>query len=191
MDLIKKIIGLIIIIGIIFMLLNAKNVVSNIGNIANGSGRILTPFQVGTSYVEQIEAITPKMNYDTKYTGSAIGYGSFSTYTYDSNGVAVASKKTKKNQGRATLEKNNTQLILYTENITVTTNTPVHFWLANTQTILNETEYVDFGQAKMQAGIQTYVVDMNSGDLDLTVYKYLMIVDPTTFTIHAVALLGK
>lgn len=183
MDLIKKIIGLVLFIGIIFLLINARKILPAISNFSVGSGKVPTPFQLGTTYVDQIESMTPKMNYGAGYTGAAIGYGSF-------QGGSTAPAKGVK-QGRATLEKNNGQLVLYVENITVTTATPVHFWLANTSTISNQTEYVDFGQLRTGTGIQSYGVGLNSGDLDLSVYRYLMIVDPGTFTLYGVVTLGK
>lgn len=191
MEVIKKVIGLILVIAIIFLLINARKILPSLNSLALGGNTTKTPFQVGTNYVDQIEKMTPKISGAGTYTGSAIGYGSFVnpySYTGDTgNGYAA----TPSNKARATLEKNNGQLVLHMENIQIPSTPPIHVWLTNTQAIGNDTEYVDFGQVKSALGVQSFGVNLNAGDIDLSVYRYLMIVDPVSYKIYGIAALGK
>lgn len=163
------------------LVINARKILPSINNFAIGSGKIKSPLDIGTSYVDQIEKMSPKISGASSYNGSAIGYGSFQQKI---NNVGTT-------KNRATLEKNNGKLMLYAENIQTDPNLKLSFWLANTTTFSNQTEYVDFGPIKSGSGTQTYSIDLHGGDLDISVYKYLMIVDPKTYQIYAVASLGR
>lgn len=180
MAVVKKIIGLMIVIGIILLLVNAKKILPSLNNLALGGGTNKTPFQIGTSYVEQIEKMAPQVNYGTGYTPATTGYGFFNS-----------SSRAAGNNARATVAKSNGQIVISVENIQTNSNIPLYMWLTNTSTISGQTEYVDFGQIRNTLGVQSYVVNLNGGDIDLSVYKYLLLVDPTTNKLYGVATLTK
>lgn len=186
MEIIKKIIGLIIIIAIVFVLINSRKFLPSINNLALGNSKVLTPFQIGTSYVDQIEQMSPKVNSSYREHSSALGYGSFSNaYTYN------GSKRNSQVKGVVTIEKIQGQLHLSVENIQAPAKSNMRYWLTNRPNISDQTEYVDFGKVESTSGVLTYTVNLHNADIDMTVFKYLMIVDPQTYTVYSVAVLGK
>ena len=149
---IKKFIGLFLMLVIIFFAVKALVALPLLTNLVIGSNK--SPFQVGTEYVEQTSRIYPT------YLNSEIRYNS------DTKSQIL---------DKITLEKVSGRLIMSIENAKTTKD--LNIWLANQPQITNQTEYIDFGKLRNSVTVQQYVIDMNGGDLSLDDFKYVYIVD--------------
>ena len=96
---------------------------------------------------------------------------------------------TNKAFGAATVTKNDGILALTAENLKIPAGNWV-FWLSDTPIITNETKYIDFGHITAPYSFKEYKVGIKAS-IDLSVYKYLMIINPDTFDIYAIAVLHK
>lgn len=149
---IKKLIGLVLILIILFFAIKALVFLPYFTNLVIGNNK--SPFQVGTDYVNQINQIYPT------YSNQAIRYNANTDTQY---------------VGRITLQKIDGKLILSTEG--VNTDKQLSIWLTNNNQITNQTEYIDFGRLYKDESIRQYVIDMKGGDISLDVYKYILLVD--------------
>ncbi len=163
MGMFKKLIGLILLVVIFFFLINSKGMLSFLNTIALGPTK--TPIQVGSLYSARGESVV----------------GTFKIQ--NPQGV-------NKVFGAATVSKVDNQLVLIAEHIALPIERPWSFWLSNTPTISNATNYVDFGKVTPPYSYKEYLVGVETG-LNLSVYKYLMILDPISFEVYAVATLIK
>ncbi len=163
MGMFKKLIGLILLVAIFFILINSKGLISFLNTIALGP--VKTPIQVGTQYSTRGE--------------STVGIFKIQ----NPQGVT-------KVFGAATLSKVDAQLSLTIEQVTVPTGRRWSFWLSDTPTVSDATNYVDFGQIAAPDSYKEYRVGVPA-NLSLSVYKYLMIIDPATFEVYAIATLIK
>jgi len=150
---IKKLIGLILILAIFFFAIKALVFLPYFTNFVLGSNN-QSPFQLGTDYVNQINKVYPNTNQQIRYN----------QITTDNRYVS-----------RVTLEKVSGKLILTIEGSN--TNIPLNIWLTNNPQITNQTEYIDFGLLKNNSSIMQYIVDMKGGDISFDNYKYVLLVD--------------
>lgn len=119
-------------------------------------------------------------------TPTQIGIG------YSTEAVSIGVFKatgTNSSFGAATISQNGRDLILTIENIKAFEGNWA-FWLSNTPTITNETKYIDFGPVTAPYSFKEYKVEVK-GSVDLTAFRYLMIINPETFDIYAVSVLHK
>jgi len=149
---IKKIVGLVLILTIIFLAIKALVFLPYLTNLVIGDNK--SPFQIGTDYVNQVNQIYPT------YSNQSIRYNANTDTQY---------------VGRITLQKIDGKLILSTEG--VNTDKQLSIWLTNNNQITNQTEYIDFGKLYSGQPIRQYTIDMKGGDISLDVYKYILLVD--------------
>lgn len=165
---IKKIIGIILIFIIFYFAIKAITLLPIINNFIIGSGK--SPFQVGTDYIDQINKIYPYANQNSTYD-SNVRYGM--GISYEPSGFDNVSRSAI--LSKVTLEKSYGKLILSVENGNPSTD--LNIWLTNSPNITNQTSYIDFGQLNKSVGLRTYVIDMKGGDISLSEYKNVLIVD--------------
>ena len=122
---IKKVIGLILVCIIFYLAIKALVFLPSLTNLVIGPNK--SPFQVGTDYVDQVNAIYP-------YNGQATAKNTSTVYNSDTNTKIVS---------KITLEKLNGKLILSTE--ASNPKNDLNIWLTNTPEITSATEYIDFG----------------------------------------------
>lgn len=167
---IKKIIGLVLIGVIFFFAIKAITFLPSLNNFVIGSSK--SPFQVGTEYIDQMSKIYPYAGQNSNYN-SNFTYGSSVSYNPEGFGKVLNTVLLSK----ITLEKSYGKLILSVEN--GNPNTDLNIWLTNTPDLNENTKFIDFGPLYKSAGIKTYTVDMNGGDIDVAEYKNILIVDKT------------
>ena len=148
---IKRIIGLILILVILFFTVKAITYLPFFTDLIIGSNK--SPFQVGTDYVNQINNIYP---YNKNKT----------VYNVNQNTNIVK---------KVTLNKIDGKLVLFVENANPKTN--LNIWLTNKVSITDQTEYIDFGILYKDNSIRKYVVDMKGGDISLQEFNNVLIVD--------------
>lgn len=165
---IKKVIGLILVCVIFFFAIKAITLLPSLNSLVIGPNK--SPFQVGTEYIDQINQMYPYGNQNT-YFNSNIKYGSGISYNPGGFGTVARAAILSK----ITLEKSYGKLILSVENGNPITD--LNIWLTNTPDITNQTQYIDFGPLYKSVGVKSYVVDMKGGDVSLTEYKNVLIVD--------------
>jgi hypothetical protein len=152
---IKKIIGLILILIIFFIAVKSVKFLPTFTDAVMGKSP--SPFQIGTSYIDQIKGIYP--------TGQYRDYGQSSD---QKTSVNILSK--------ATLEKIDGKLVLSIENAKPT-RSDLNIWLTNSVEITDKTEYIDFGPLYESQAVRKYVVDMKGGDISFNEYNVIMIFD--------------
>ena len=155
---IKKVIGLILILIIFYLAIQALVFLPSLTNLVIGSNQ--SPFQIGTDYVNQVNAIYPTYNKQGKIVKNSTVYNS------DTNTDIV---------GKLTLEKVSGTLILSVES--ANPKADMNIWLTNTPTVTSRTEYVDFGKLTKSPSIIQYPIDMKGGDISFNEYKYVLLVD--------------
>lgn len=154
---IKKVIGFILVLIIFYLAIKALVFLPSMTNLIIGPNK--SPFQVGTDYVDQVNAIYPYNNQGKVKNISTV-------YNSDTKTTIVS---------KVTLEKLNGKLILSVES--ANPKNDLNIWLTNTSEITNKTEYIDFGTLLKNEGIVQYVIDMKKGNISLTEYKYILLVD--------------
>lgn len=158
---IKKLIGLILILFLVFILIKSIAFLPSFSNIILGNNK--SPFQVGTDYVNGINNAYGNNRQEIKYNTSI-----------------------RKVLDKVTLEKSFGRLILYIEN--GNPNIDSYIWLTNTPNINNNTEYINFGQLYKDNSIRQYIIDMKGGDILLSEFKYILIVDKNQNLIESIIL---
>lgn len=153
---IKKTIGLILVLIIFFFAIKAVSLFPLFTDLVIGNNQ--SPFQVGTTYMDQINKTYPYNNYGQVNTWP-VKYGQDNTLL-----------------SKITLEKINGKLVLSIENAKPTRN-DLNIWLTNNPELTNKTEYIDFGPLYKNNSIQQYVIDMKGGDISFDEYKNILIVD--------------
>jgi hypothetical protein len=185
MNVIGKILGLIAILFIILLIVNIKTILPIINKFAFNGLPVQSAQRVSDSYIAQIESIypIPESMYSSGARARAYTYGNLRTYTTSKNIPA-----TEQQQARIVAEKINTTLIITTANVVIPKNleSVAHIWIANTPTITDATTYVDVGVVK-NGGIQTYKIDVGPTSFSLKEYQYVMIVNPSDFSIYSQA----
>ncbi len=151
---IRKFIGLILILLIIYLAIKALVLLPFLTNVVIGKNK--SPFQVGTDYVNQINQVYPT-------------YSNVPQYRY-------ANPNDAKYVGKITLEKSLGKLVLTVEGAN-RGNEKINIWLTNTPQVTNQTEYIDFGPLITDNGMRQYNIDMKGGDISFDVYKYVLLVD--------------
>ncbi len=147
---IKKIIGLILILLILFLAIKAITFLPFFTDLIIGSNK--SPFQIGTDYVNQINNV--------------YSYNNKTVYNINQNTSIVK---------KVTLNKIDDKLVLLIENANPKTN--LNIWLTNKVEITDQTEYIDFGPLYKDNSIRKYVIDMKGGDISLQEFNNLLIVD--------------
>jgi hypothetical protein len=164
---------------IFFLAIKAVVFLPKLNNLVIGPNK--SPFQVGTEYADQVNQIYVYGNKKT-YFNSNIKYGSGVNYNSgDFSKVTRAAILSK-----VTLEKSYGKLILFIENGNPSTD--LNIWLTNTPDITNQTQYINFGPLYKSVGVKQYVVDMKGGDLSLSEYDNVLVVDKTYKVYHHVIL---
>lgn len=191
MNVLGKIIAIIAFVFIILILINFKTILPYFDKVAFGGGAS-SPFQIGASYVDQANKLSP-YNAMTGGTAAAqfggVTYGSYLAAQQTGGSAPVATKKV--SQGKMTVEKIGSLLVLTTEHVTVSSpNQKVHIWLTNKNTITDTTKFIDFGVFK-NGTIETYKIDLGPTNISMTEYKHVMIIDTESLTIYGQAILGK
>lgn len=158
----KKIIGLALLVLLVIFTIKAVKLLPYFSNAIIGPNK--SPYQVGTSYVDQVQK---QIDATYPYQYTKIRYGNAKYYTNTDNA--------KQYIGRVTLEKINGNLNLTIEN--AQTPTRLNAWLINTETINDQTEYVDFGIVQNSNSIKNYSIDMQGGDISLDEFKTIVFVD--------------
>ncbi len=154
---IKKVIGLILVLIIFYLAIKALVFLPALTNLVIGPNK--SPFQIGTDYVDQVNAIYP-----------------YNSQGQIKNTSTVYNSDTKTNIVRkVTLEKLNGKLILSVE--VANPNADLNIWLTNTPEVISTTEYIDFGTLVKNESIMQYVIDMKGGDISFAEYRYVLIVD--------------
>jgi hypothetical protein len=189
MNIIGKLIGLIALVFIILLLVNFKVVLPAISSLIFGGKGISTAEEISAEYIRQIEAIypIPESIYSSGAQARAYTYGSLRSYTVPQN-KNISQAPT--GQVRVVAEKIGTTLVVTTANLTLPQNLQgvAHLWIANTPTISDTTTYIDIGLVQNN-GIRTYKVDVGPGSLSLREYRYVMVVNPSDFSIYSQAVL--
>jgi hypothetical protein len=165
---IKKIIGFVLILVIFFFAIKALTFLPQLNSLVIGPNK--SPFQIGKETIDQINQIYPYANQNTTYN-SNVRYGTGASYAPTGFGT-VARKAI---LSKITLEKSYGKLIFSVENGNPITE--LNIWLTNTPDITNQTEYIDFGRLYKSIGVKSYFVDMKGGDVSLSEYKNVLIVD--------------
>ncbi len=160
---IKKIIGLILVLLLIFILVKSISFLPSFSNLILGNNK--SPFQVGTDYVNGINNV----------------YGNSNNRQEIKYNVSV-----RKILDKVTLEKSLGKLILYIENGNPDVDS--YMWLTNTPNISSNTEYINFGQMYKDNSIRQYIIDMKGGDISLAEFKYVLIVDKNQNLIESIIL---
>jgi hypothetical protein len=189
MNIIGKLIGLIAFVFIILLLVNFRVVLPVISTLMFGGNGVSTVEEITAEYIRQIEAIypIPESMYSSGARARAYTYGTLRSY-------AVPQNKNISNipdgQVRVVAEKIGSTLMVTTANLILPQNLQgvAHVWIANTPTISDATTYIDIGLVK-NGGIQTYRVDVGPGNLSLQEYRYVMVVNPSDFSIYSQATL--
>jgi hypothetical protein len=152
---IRKVIGLIFLLIIVFFAVKAVVFLPSFTDLIIGKNP--SPFQIGTSYIDQIKGIYPTYQYQNygQSSGQNIGSGILS---------------------KATLEKIEGKLVLSIENAKPT-RSDLSIWLINSPEITNKTEYIDFGTLYENQSIRQYVIDMKGADISFQEYNVIVIVD--------------
>lgn len=186
MNVLGKIIAIIAFVFIILIIVNYKTILPYFDNIAIGGGAA-SPFQIGASYVDQANKLSPYNaggGIGTSAPTTAVTYGSYLA-NQQGTGKKVVSR------GKITVEKIDSQLVLTTENVSVQNPNPkIHIWLTNKPTITDTTKFIDFGVMR-NGGIQTYTLNLGPVELSLTEYKHVMIIDEQSHTIYGQSTLSK
>jgi hypothetical protein len=165
---IKKIIGLVLLGVIFFFAIKAVTFLPSLNNFVIGTNQ--SPFQLGTEYIDQMNQIYPYASQNTNYNGN-FKYGNGVSYNPEGFGTVLNTVILSK----ITLEKSYGKLTLSVEN--GNPNTDLNIWLTNTPDINENTKYINFGPLYKSAGIKTYVVDTEGGDVSLTEYNTILIID--------------
>lgn len=165
---IKKFIGLILVCVIFYLAIKAVVFLPTLNNLVIGPNK--SPFQVGTEYVDEVNKIYPYGTENTHYN-SNVRYGGGTNYNNSGLGGTLG----KSILSKITLEKSFGKLILSVENGNPTADLSI--WLTTTPDITNQTQYIDFGPLYKSAGVKQYVVDMKGGDISLSDYNHVLIVD--------------
>lgn len=187
MNVIGKIIAIIAFVFIILIIVNYRSILPYFDNLALGGGT-LSPFQIGASYVEQANQMSPYSSQMTGAPSGAVTYGEFVAAQKAGTTAAPTKKVTK---GRITVQKIGDFLSLTTENVSVSgATTKVHIWLTNQAAITATTKFIDFGSIK-NGGTQTYQVNLGNPNLSLTEYKHVMIIDEESKAIYGQSILSK
>lgn len=162
MGIIKKIIGLFILVIIVLLVVNLPSVVSSMSNIALGP--VKSPVQLGSLYA---------------------------TYGSSLNGIFVIQNAQGVNRafGNITVTQVENVVSVVTENI-VTPQGSWNLWLADTPTISNQTNYIDFGAMTKTFDYKTHSVKVPE-NININTYKYAMIVNPADYTVFAISALKK
>jgi hypothetical protein len=160
----KKLIGIVLLVFIVFLAIKSLSYLPYFTNAVLGSGE--SPFQTGQQYVDQINKMYPMGSYGASKPGSK-----------NTQNISYGVKSSANIIGKVTLEKSNSTLVLTVESANPNPSLGLHIWLTNTPNISNQTQYIDFGLLQNSLSFQTYTVDMKGGDLDLTQYNNLLIVD--------------
>lgn len=162
MGILKKLIGLFLIVVMLLLLVNLPSVVSSVGNIAIGP--VKTPIQVGSTY------LTP---------GNPV-FGTF---------VIRNPQGVNKTFGKVGITQIDSVLSLTTENMVVPQGN-WSLWLADTPNVSNQTNYVDFGYITPSYTYKGYSVVVPE-NFNLGSYRYLMIVNSQDYNVFAIAQLKK
>lgn len=183
MNIIGKIIGLIAFVLMILLIVNYKTLLPYFDNIALGGGS-LSPAQIGASYVDQANTLSP-------YNSMTGGDGARrSGFTYGEYLAAQQSGKSNGPRGTITVQKIDNLLVLTTENIRIPpSNQKIHIWLTNKSTITDTTKFINFGPVKNNDD-QSYTVNLGD-DISLTEYKHVMIINIEDYTIYGQSVLSK
>lgn len=152
---IKKIIGLILILIICFIAVKSVRFFPLFTDTVIGKNP--SPFQIGTSYIDQVKGIYP-------------------TYQYQNYGQSSGQNTNSSILSKVTLEKIEGKLILSIENAKPT-RSDLNVWLVNNTEITDKTEYIDFGPLYENQSIRQYIIDMKGADISLQEYNTIMIVD--------------
>ncbi|MES2623593.1 MAG: hypothetical protein V4576_04285 [Patescibacteria group bacterium] len=183
-----KIIAIVLFVFMILLIVNYKSVLPYFSSAALG-GNTQSPFQIGASYVDQADKMSPY--------GSALGGGqtTYAEFKAAQQGKTVTGSKITQpvvKGGKVTVEKRGNFLYMTTEYLQVPKQNPkVHIWVTNRPTITSDTSYLDFGVMRGGESLQTYNLDVGDPNVSLEEYKYVMVIDPVNFTIYGQSVLGK
>ena len=166
----KKVIGLVMMLLIVYIAFKSLVFLPSLTNLIIGPNK--SPFQIGTDYVEQMNAVYP-------YNGQN---------TVQNKNIVLQNSQTKtKIVGKITLEKLNGNLILTVESANPGRD-DLSIWLTDTSEVTNDTNFVDFGKLLKSSSIRQYFVDMKGSDLSFERYKNILIVD-SNYQVYARILL--
>lgn len=167
MGIFRKLIGLFFLVILFFIILKSKTILPRISNWMVGPEK--TPFQIGSSYIEEIYKLP-------SYTGeTSLAYQSrFATFTSGQRAVRAI-----------TVSRVDTRVTLTVEDVAVPIGTPWVFWLSNTPDITNKTRYIDFGKISEPYTFHEYYTNTGQTKIDLAQYKYVLIVDPKTYQVYS------
>lgn len=191
MNIIGKIIAVIAFVLIILILVNFRTIIPYFNSLAFGGGAS-SPFQIGASYIDQANKLSP-YNAMTGGTAAAqsggITYGSYLAAQQQAGQQTGYTKN--KNQGKITVQKIGSILSLTTEYVLVNSSDPdIHIWLTNKSTVSDTTKFIDFGSTR-SGSFQSYMVDLGPTNISMTEYKHVMIINTKTLEIYGQAVLGK
>lgn len=158
---IRKIIGFILVLIIVFFAIKAVVFLPFFADLVIGNNK--TPFQIGNSYIEQINKIYPYKNYNQLYSTQI-------KYNQNINsGNHILDK--------VTLEKIEGKLILSIENLKPI-NAELNIWLTNSPEITDRTTYIDFGPVyKKGDSFRQYFFDLKGYDISLDEFNNILLVD--------------
>lgn len=162
MGIIKKIIALFILAIIVLLIVNLPSVVSSMSNIALGP--VKSPVQLGSIYA---------------------------TYGNSLSGIFVIqnAQGINKTFGTITSTQVENTISVITES-TIVPDGSWNLWLADTPTISNQTNYIDFGSITKTFDYKTHSVKVPE-NIHINTYKYAMIVNPANYTVFAISALKK
>ncbi len=188
MNVIGKIIAIIAFVLMILLIVNYKSFLPYFNSMAFGGGT-LSPTQIGASYIEQANRLSP-YNGMIDQGGSQTWAVTYGSYVAAQQQAAVTSGRQTVSRGTITVEKIDTLLALSTENVSVSSpSQKIHIWLTNKPTITDTTKFIDFGVLK-NGGIQSYTVNLAS-NISLTEYKHVMIINTETYEIYGQSVLSR
>lgn len=169
MGIIRKIIALFFLVILFFVIVQSKTLLTRISNWMIGPEK--TPFQIGSSYIEEIYKLP-------SYTGDGDG-------TYQSR-FASLNPGYPRTMRAATVSKTGSTVSLIVEGVAVPVAMPLAFWLANTPDVTNKTKYVNFGKIVEPYTFREYPTSIGNTSVDLAVYRYLMLVNTQTYQPYSV-----
>lgn len=167
MGILRKLIGLFFLVIIFFIILKSGTILPRISNWVIGPEK--TPFQIGTSYINEIY--------------KAPGYGG-SNVMYQAK-YAALNPGYPRTMRAATVAKTGSKITLTVEGVAVPVGTPWAFWLANTPDITDKTKYINFGRIAEPYTFREYPTSIGNTKVDLIEYKHLMIVNTQTYQLYS------
>jgi hypothetical protein len=193
MNIIGKIIGLIALVLIIMIIVNVQSVVPYINQIMLGGNSATTSVTaISDDLIRQIKAIYPSESLFSYAGGNRETiqvYAILRSLTV-SNSYSYDSHNTK--SGLITCTQNGNRLSMVTENIVIPDEMKYvyHFWLTDSERISSSTKHIDFGSVRY-TGRQMYIYNLgtSSKEFSFKTYRYIKIINPTTFDIFTESVL--